>query len=268
MIELMRRYAYGFVNSHDFAVPREIMSEDYTLHVGTATLVGRDESYLPAVQQQMDQFPQLGYSIHELITDQDQTAVLFSEHGRSARMPDREASWIGVGIYRVAEGRLVECWVEQDHYGKRRQLSSAVSNQVPLVATDPWSGHEDANPAASQAAELIVRAWLDGLETWPPADSRLDPGFADAEQPRIRITETELITIVAEGSRVAFNARIVGGYEGGLPGYDGQIGLPVETWVCAIGDATDGAVTGLRGASNRVAIDRQLRTAGEDEEQS
>lgn len=268
MIEIMRRYAYGFVNSHDFDVAREIMSEDYTLHVGTATLVGRDDHYLPAVQQQMDQFPQLGYSIHELITDQEQTAVLFSEHGRSSRDPDREAAWIGMGIYRAAEALLVECWVEQDHYGKRRQLASGVSNDVPPVATDPWSGHEDATPQASQTARVLVRDWLRRLETWPPAGSHLDPGFADAERPRIRIIETELIAIVAEGSRVAFNARIVGQYEGGLPDYERQIGCTVETWVGAIGDMTDGAVTGLRGASNRVAIGRQLRAASGSEERS
>jgi len=263
MIEVMRRYVFGFVNSHDFDVPRGIMSEDYTLHVGTATLVGRDDHYLPAVRQQMDQFPQLGYSIHELITDGDQTAVLFSEHGRSSREPDREAAWIGMAIYRAAESLLVECWVEQDHYGKRRQLASGVSNPVPPVATDPWSGHERADPQASLIARPLVRDWLRRLKMWPPAGSRLDSGFADAEQPRIRITETDLIAVVAEGSRVAFNARIVGEYQGGLPEHERQIGCTVETWVGAIGDLVDDAATHLRGASNRVAVARQLRAARE-----
>lgn len=263
MIDLMRRYTYGFVNSHDFTVPREIMSEDYTLHVGPDTLSGRDDRYLPAVRQQMDQFPQLGYSIHELITDGQKTAVLFSEHGRSSRQPDREASWIGMGIYRAADRRLVESWVEQDHYGKRRQLETGTSNPVPRVATDPWTGHEAAVPDASKRVGARVRAWLEATELWPTPDARLDSGFAQGEQPRIRVTATELTAVVAEGNRVGFNAKITGRYEGGLPEYDDCIGETVETWVGAIGELVDGRVTALRGASNRVAVHRQLRTANE-----
>ncbi|MGM7670561.1 nuclear transport factor 2 family protein [Microbacterium sp. A93] len=259
MIEVLRRYAYGFVNSRDFAVPLEIMSDDYTLHVGTETLVGRDDHYLPAVQLQMEQFPQLGYSIHELVTDGEKTAVLFSEHGRSSRHPDNEASWIGMGIYRAAGSRLVECWVEQDHYGKRRQLQAGVSDPVPPVAVDPWSGHEDASPSASAAAAPIVRSWLNGLEAWPPAESRLDTGFAQAEQPRIRIITTELIAVVAEANRVGFNAKIIGTYEGGLPDDDELLGCTIQTWVGAIGDLTGNTVNDLRGASNRIAVHRQLR---------
>jgi len=259
MLDVFRRYVHGFVNSHDFATPLEIMGEHYTLHAGAATLVGRDVEYLPAVQRQMDQFPTLGYSIHELVTDGEKVAVRFSEHGRSARQPDREAAWIGVGIYRAEEGRLVECWVEQDHYGKRRQLATGISDPVQQVATDPWADHADASPDATTAAEPLVRAWLSSLTSWPPADAHLDPGQAHTEQPRIRVSEATLECLVAEGSKVGFNARITGEYEGGLPELMVVAGQTVETWVGAIGDIVDGAVRNLRGASNRIAVQRRLR---------
>ena len=258
MMEVLRRYAHGFVNSHDFTVARKVMSEDYTLHVGTETLVGRDDHYLPAVQRQMDQFPQLGYSIHELVTDGEKTAVLFSEHGRSSRHTDRAASWIGMGIYRASAGRLVECWVEQDHYGKRRQLQSGECDPIPTVAIDPWSDHENADPSASDAVEEAVRSWLSRLRMWPPVDADLDSGFAQDEQPRVRVAETELIAVVAEHGRVGFNAKIVGSYAGGLPDTDGLVGRRVETWVGAIGSLSGGTVKDLRGASNRLAVQRQL----------
>ena len=264
MIGLMRRYAYGFVNSHDFDVPVTIMSEDYTLHVGTETLIGRDDHYLPAVQRQMDQFPQLGYSIHELITDGMSTAVLFSEHGQSARHAGHSASWIGMGIYRAEQGVLRECWVEQDHYGKRQQLTHGVADSVPEVAVDPWSGHEDAAPTASAAAEPIVRAWLASLESWPPADALLDEGAHHGAQPRLRVTDTTLHAVVAEGDRIAFNARIAGTYEGGLENGPRASGQLVETWVGAIGHLKKGEVTAVRGATNRVAVQRQLRTAEQE----
>lgn len=258
MIQLMRRYAYGFVNSHDFAVPLEIMSEDYTLHVGTETLIGRDTRYLPAVRHAFEQFPTLTYSIHELVSDGVTAAVLFTEHGKSSRQPDRAASWIGVGIYRAEGDRLVECWVEQDHYGKRRQLDSGISDPVQPVALDPWTPR-DATPAGSADAERVVRRWLDGLVSWPPESSQLDAGQGQSEQIRLRVTGTSLEVVVAEGSRVGFNAGIRGVYEGGIPGFDARIGDTVQTWVGAIGDLTDGAVVNLRGASNRVAIVRGFR---------
>ena len=261
MLDIMRRYVHGFVNSHDFTVPLEIMTSDYVLHVGTETIVGRDDRYLPAVQQQIDQFPHLGYSIHDLVTDGQAAAILMSEHGRSARRPDRQAAWIGVAIYRAEGDRLVECWAEQDHYGKRRQLETGIDDGLAPVATDPWAGHEAATPDASAAAQPIVAAWLDRLEVWPPEGADLDPGQAQAEQPRIRITGTSLGVVVAEGDRVGFNAGITGEYLGGLPGYDERIGMTVQTWVGALGVLRDGEVTGLRGASNRIAVNRQLRDA-------
>ena len=120
-VDAIRRYVFGFVNSHDFSVCRELMSDDYTLHMGDSEVVGREAAYIPAVQHQIDQFPDMGMTVHDVITDGDHVVLHFSEHGRTR--DGLVAAWPGVSIYRFDGTHLVECWVEQDHYSRRMQLA-------------------------------------------------------------------------------------------------------------------------------------------------
>ena len=255
MLEIMRRYAYQFVNAHDLEAGRELMRDDYVLHVGPDTLVGRDEAYLPAVAGQFEQFPGLTYTIHDLLSDGTWTAVLFSEHGRSAREPGNAASWLNLGIYRADGDRLAECWVEQDFYGRRAQLDSGVPDSLQPVAVDPWDGH-DAVP--SLPADAVVGAWAAQLRSWPPTGIRLDPGQASEEQPRIEVGDVVVNVCVTEGSRAAFIIELRGIYRGSF-GFEERIGSPVRLWAGIIAEVGDGTVRVGIGVSNRSALFRQLR---------
>lgn len=266
MLELMRRYVHGFVNCHDAAVAREIVAEAYTLHMGSDTLVGRDERYVPAVLHQIAQFPGLCFSIHELITDGAYTALLFSEHGRSARQPRASAAWRGVSIYRAERGRLAECWVEQDHYGRRRQLADGTPARVREVALDPWTGHREVSETERKEAGAAVEAWACGLTVWPPPGARVDTGPGEDAQARIEVGEARVNAFVAEGERVAFNLTVRGAYRGGLPGHD-MLGVPVTTYAGGFATLRDGAVADVDAISNRVLVQRQLRAHADGERQ-
>ncbi len=263
MLSLMRRYVHGFVNAHDPEVARSIMSPDYRLHMGSDTLVGRDDQYIPAVLHQLGQFPGLGFSIHELITDGTMAALSFSEHGRSARPPHAGAVWRGVSIYRAEAGRLAECWVEQDHFGRRHQLASGKVEAVRPVAVDPWSSHLDPAEASRSAAESVLRGWLGAQTSWPPSGARVDSGSSESVQPRIDIARTSLNAFVVEGVRIAFNATIGGTYRGGLLP-EGPTGVPVTTAIGAFATLVDKDLDDVDIISNRVLVQRQVRTAGED----
>ncbi|MFC5748459.1 ester cyclase [Actinomadura rugatobispora] len=254
----MRRYVFGFVNSHDFDVCRRLMSEDYVLHMGRDVVRGRDENYVPAVRHQMDRFPNLGFALHDLVTDGEWTALLFSEHGAEAGDPRRTASWLGVSIYRFDGRRLTECWVEQDHYSRRRQVAGE-GQAVPPIAVDPWSAAViDPRPATAET----VTAWIEGLRAWPPESPdtaiRIDPGPWSAEQPRMRLHDSRIDHMVTSGDRAAFHATVRGRYLGGLPGSqtDDQV---VEGHLAAFATVEDGRLVALTGVSNRVALLRQLR---------
>lgn len=267
MLDLMRRYVHGFVNSHDPEVARQIMAPDYRLNMGTDTLVGRDEVYIPAVLHQVAQFPALGFAVHDLITDGTMTALLFSEHGRSAKQPESGAAWRGVSIYRVRDGLLAECWVEQDHFGRRHQLASAVADPVGTVALDPWSGHSPVSDDDRNAGREALDGWAAALTSWPAQDAVVDRGSASATQPLLDVTGVAVHACVVEGERLAFNATISGAYRGGLPGHDGR-GQPVELYVGAFASIRRGPASAgprladIEAVTNRVAIQRQLRARG------
>lgn len=257
MLDLMRKYVYTFVNSHNFDVPQDIMTADYTLHMGTDTLIGRDEHYLPAVKHQFAQFPNLGYTIHEMLSADDHTAVLFSEHGASRREPNQLAAWTGVAIYRAEHDRLAECWVEQDHFGRRHQLATGVPYQLAPSAIDPWSAHQ---PAQLGEQDALTR-WVTELQQWPPPGADLDSGQAATPQPQIDIDSVAVNAAVAEYGQVAFNLTIRGTYTGGFPDRTSAIGCSVATYVGAFATVNEGRLEHVRGVSNRVAVQRQLKDA-------
>ncbi|MGK9274084.1 nuclear transport factor 2 family protein [Williamsia muralis] len=256
MLETMRKYVYAFVNSHDFEVPREIMSSDYTLHMGTNTLVGRDDHYLPAVRHQFAQFPNLGYTIHDLIAEEDHTAVLFSEHGASLREPHHLAAWTGVAIYRAEHGRLAECWVEQDHLGRRHQIATGTPDPLGPPAIDPWTAH--ASAAHGDEGDALDQ-WRSRLTHWPPIGADFDPGQASAVQPQIDVESTSLNAVVIGSGRLAFNITVRGRYTGGFADFDHKVGTPVETYAGAFASVHSGILADIHGVSNRVAVQRQLK---------
>lgn len=258
VLDLMRRYAYAFVNSHDPDIARQIMDPGYRLNMGGDTLIGRDDAYIPAVLHQFSQFPALGFTIHELITDGRMTALMFTEHGRSARRPDAGAAWRGVSIYRAVDGVLAECWVEQDHLGRRHQLATGVADPVGPVALDPWTGHEPVTDAQRDAGRAALERWTGSLTTWPPDGALVDAGSAAGFQPAVDVTDVAVNAFVVEGSRIALNVTVAGSYRGGWPDIEAE-GAPVELNVGAFARLVQDGVADIEAVSNRVAVQRQLR---------
>ena len=122
-VALMRRYCIDYTARHDLSVCDDIMVPGYTLHMGVHHLAGRDEAYKPAAAAQFRQFPGLCLTVNEIICSGDRLALRFTEHGASARHDGARAAWGGVGLYRWDGQRLLENYVEQDYFARRRQLA-------------------------------------------------------------------------------------------------------------------------------------------------
>jgi len=249
MMRLMRRYAFGFVNSQDFSVCRELMSENYVLHAGEAVHRGRDDAYIPAVARQFRQFPTLGYSVHDLVSDGEFAALLFSEHGGSKRWHGRRASWIGVGIYRREGHHLVECWVEQDYYARKVQLEMGEPAPLEPVAIDPWySAVAEPDPACRET----VRGWLESGAWWAEGD--WNPGPLQKDNPGLSIESTRPLIVLANHNRAAFNAELRCRYLGGMPGLNADPERVLTAYVAGLVDVAEGRVTGARGVLGRASI--------------
>lgn len=253
LMTLMRRYVSGFVNSQDFSVCRELMSEDYVLHAGDTVHRGRDSAYIPAVARQFRQFPTLGFSIHDLVSDGEYAALLFSEHGVSLRWDGRRASWTGVSIYRRSGDRLVECWVEQDYYARHVQLAAAEPAPLEPVALDPWFS---AVQAPDTDRERAVRDWLDSGEWWAMGD--WNPGPLQRDNPELAIESTRPLAVMATATRAAFNAEVQCRYLGGIPGLDPAPRQVVTAYAAGLADIAEGAVSGVRGVISRAGLQRAL----------
>ena len=255
-VDAIRRYVFGFVNSHDFSVCRELMSDGYTLHMGDSEVVGREGDYIPAVQNQLDQFPDMGMTIHDVITDGEHVVLHFSEHGRSR--DGLVAAWPGVSIYRFDGTHLAECWVEQDHYSRRKQLAERTALPLLPASTAPFSGHA-AQP--SVAADASVRRWLEGISQWPPEG--VEPDSGPYSRPSVELDHTEAIpnVVVAAGDRVAFHATVWGDYRGSLQEADASRTTRLPLHIAATTSVRAGHVEVDYIATNRVAFLRRLKSA-------
>ena len=210
-VALMRRYVVDYTNRHDTSVCAEIMEPDYVLRMGPHVVAGRDEAYLPAARAQFEQFPGLGLTVHEIVTDGTRLALRFSEHGASRRHDGAAATWTGLGLYRWNGARLTDNSVEQDYLARRRRLGAGEPGTVPAPAIAPW---DTAAVAADPVAERVARDWIAaGL----PGDAvGYDDGGPGSAGPVLAGTEVVVDDLFSAGSAVAFRLTCTGTYVGGL----------------------------------------------------
>lgn len=126
-LSLLRRWVNDYFNRHDDEAARAFIAPEYALHIGDVEFRGRDESWLPAVAEQMRLFPGLGMTVHQTLAGPNWAAACFSEHGASN---GRLACWSGVAIYFSDGERLTRCIAQEDYQTRQRQLKSGVADSV------------------------------------------------------------------------------------------------------------------------------------------
>lgn len=211
-LSLFRRWVVDYFNRHDDEAARSFATPAYTLRIGDAVLAGRDESWLPAVAEQMRLFPGLGMTVHQTLAGDGWVAAWFSEHGASK---GRVASWSGVALYFSDGERLTGCVAQEDYLTRRRQLRSGLADAVDPPAPAPWDVEVQPRNAS---AEEAVRRWLEG--DWPPAEAavRCDDEHITRTPLRFQVRRSELDVLKSSGSDVAFHALQHGVYLGGFEG--------------------------------------------------
>lgn len=251
LVALMRRYVVDYTNRHDTSLCAELMEPDYTLRMGAHEVAGRDELYIPAAQRQFDQFPGLGLTVHEIVTNGDRLAMRFTEHGTSTRHGGAAASWSGLGLYRWNGRKLTENWVEQDYQARRRQLAGDGPDPVGAPAVAPW---DTVAEPVDPVAEKVVRDWVaaglpDNGVRWDDGDTT---DLIDASAERVD-------DLFSAGNRVAVRVTRAGRYAGGLDGVDpSTVGRPATLHLVALVTVTDDEVTGGHGVRNRLDLARSM----------
>jgi predicted ester cyclase len=251
-VRLAQRFTIDWLNRADGAVPPQIMTPDYQVHIGGIDLDGL-EAYAPATLGQLTQFPGLQLTVHDLMTTGDRLAIHFSEHGASARHDLRAATWNGVALFRWDGERLTENWTQEDYAARRRQLADGQPDVVgsPMVA--PWT----VRPAEPDPAAVdVVRGWLTAAAPGTD-DVRWDDG---RDGPLVEPDSVEVAEIFSAGSRVAFAAtqsgRLLAGASGGQ-----EVAIPdepVRLGLAGLVSVAGGVVTGGVVISDRLGLMRSV----------
>ena len=257
-LRLMKRYVVDYTNSHDQAATLDIMEPDYELRMGVHRLIGRDSAYAEATRRQMDQFPGLGLTVHEIWTSGDRLAMRFSEHGASIRHGGHLAAWEGIALYRWNGIRLTGNLVEQDYYSRTGQLGSGNAHSVEAPAIAPWDTHA---AAPQREAEVHALAWLaaGSIDTTPHILCD-DEWLVGSAGELVRQQRIEINDLFSCGSVAAFHATQYGTLIRPLDGVRGT-GQVVSLAMAGILHVEDGRVARGRIIRNRLDLARVLKAA-------
>jgi hypothetical protein len=257
-LALMKRYVVDYTNAHDQSVTGEIMEPDYRLRMGDHYVVGRDGAYGQATRKQMDQFPDLGLTVHEIWTSGERLAMRFSEHGASLRHGGNRAAWGGIGLYHWNGERLTTNMVEQDYFARAAQLAEGRAHPVEAPALAPWKG---VAAIPNRAVEQATRSWLEAgsLESTEGVfcDDAwlLGAGPQLIEQDRVAIND-----LFSCGSVAAFHATQYGTLREPIGSLRSGHG-PVQLHMAGIVHVEGGEVARGRVIRNRLDLARSGRQA-------
>lgn len=253
-VQLARRWVVDYFNRQDAAAARSFITPDYALQIGDHLFAGRDSAWLPAVDRQMEAFPGMGMTVHQLIAGTDRVAVCFTEHGASGGPGGPVAAWSGVAIYRSNGTQLTGCVAQEDYATRIRQLKSGVADPVDPPAAAPW---DTVALPADPDAEAAVRTWLTG--SWPrmPAAVRCDDEHITGVPLQFEVRSGTVTELFSSGPDVAFHIAQTGLYRGGLAGI-APSEQPMVLHCNGLVRVQDGAVVGGRVIRDRVGLRARL----------
>ena len=257
--KILRRYCFAYTATHDFSVADQIMADDYAFYMGEHVFTGREEAYKPAADRQFKAYPGLGFTVHDFFSNGERCAMYFSEHGCS-RQHGTSSVWHGLSLYRWNGERLTECRIEQDYYGRRRQLNSRVPDTIDPPACAPWTGPVEL-PAAEN--ERLVSTWLEKGGLLRSQIGSLDDERTATSIDRVLLTDenVNVLDMMSAGTRVAFQARIDGAYAGGVKELAGFEGTSASLYATGIVDVLDGSIARVRAVTDRYGMERRILAA-------
>ena len=231
-VGVLRRYVVDYLVCQNPAVCAQIMEPDYVLHMGGTDLGPRDEVYVPAVVRQLEQFPGLGMTVHEIVFTEDRLAMRFSQHGASTRHNGREASWGGIGLYRWNGTRLTSNYAIEDYWSRRRQLGHGTPEPVESPAVAPW----DVQPGVPDGnAEADIIDWVRGGAQTNEGDRVWfdDEGVGPTRSP-LDVHTTVVDEVFSASGRVAFHVTQQGTYRGGLDVPESSVGRDATLYTVGV----------------------------------
>jgi predicted ester cyclase len=114
---IVRRFYERCMNADDAAAVAEIIAPDF---VDRSYAMSGIDAVLAFMQRSRADFPDLHFTIEDMIAEGDRVAVRWTGHGTHKN--GRHATWTGMGFYRIVDSKIAEHWANVDQLGLQRQL--------------------------------------------------------------------------------------------------------------------------------------------------
>lgn len=254
-LRAFRRYVTDYVNRHDFSAIHEFMTDNYSLESSGVSVAGRDGAYRAAVARQLDQFPGLVFTPHELFVCGDRIAVRFTEHG-AARRDGKRAAWTSIAIYRSDRDRLASCRIEQDYAARSRQLRDGRPDPVDTPAIAPWDTPESSR---DPGAEAVVLRWLQEFAYLDDPLIRMDDERVTRHRERlVDPGDLSVLELVSGTGKVAFHAVQRGPIAADAADHAAMSGTDAHIHLSGIVDVVGNEVSGGHVMRDRFGLRRRM----------
>jgi steroid delta-isomerase-like uncharacterized protein len=126
---IMERFTREFLTTGDAVLAEEIISPDIVMHFAGQQQRGRD-AYLAIVAANGDAFPDLLWTVEEMVAEGDTVAVRYTmtgtHRGSFAGVPPTDKAVVAqsMAFYRLADGKIVEERAQLDMLGVLQQLGA------------------------------------------------------------------------------------------------------------------------------------------------
>jgi steroid delta-isomerase-like uncharacterized protein len=129
---IMERFTSEFLPTGNVGLAEEFLSPDIVMHFGGQQQQGRD-AYLAVVAANRDAFPDLVWTVDDMVADGDTVAIRYTMTGThrgnfaGVAPTNRRVAAESMAFYRLAGGKIVEERAQLDMSGLLQQMSAVAS---------------------------------------------------------------------------------------------------------------------------------------------
>jgi steroid delta-isomerase-like uncharacterized protein len=126
---LVRRFWEGLVGTGDSALADQLLAPGYIVHYAGNPPMDRN-GFLQFLGALRTAFPDVAVTVEDLLAEGDEVAVRWTwrgtQHGPFLGIPPtgEAVAGSGIGLFRIADGQIVEDFVQEDTFGLLQQLGA------------------------------------------------------------------------------------------------------------------------------------------------
>jgi len=126
---LVRRFYEDVVNKGDMRLAEEVLAADYVEHPSFPGTPSGLAGFRQFVAMVATAFPDLHVTVEDVIAEGDKVAARVTVSGThrgvllgTIQPTGTHATWTGIDLIRIADGKIVERWSQRDLLGLMQQL--------------------------------------------------------------------------------------------------------------------------------------------------